>query len=148
MSDPRQQLGFLAPAPNALDAVGDRDVLLDLVDACMRAVVTASRPSEELVLWATPAFGYVRLDDAASTGSSLMPQKRNPDPFELVRGAAGALIGAHAGAVATVKGVALSYHRDLQQTKSRGRSRRRLTRWPRSTRSAARSRTCAFNAPR
>ncbi len=111
-------LGFLAPAPNALDAVGDRDVLLDLVEACMRAVLTASRPSEELVVWATPAFGYVRLDDAASTGSSLMPQKRNPDPFELVRGAAGALIGAHAGAVATVKGVALSYHRDLQQTKS------------------------------
>ena len=111
-------LGFDAPSENSLDAVGDRDVLLDFVEACMRAVLTASRPSEELVLWATPAFGYVRLDDAASTGSSLMPQKRNPDPFELIRAAAGALIGAHAGAAATVKGVALSYHRDLQTTKT------------------------------
>jgi argininosuccinate lyase len=106
------------PSENSLDAVGDRDTLLDFVDACMRAVLFASRPSEELVLWATPAFGYVRLDDAASTGSSLMPQKRNPDPFELVRTAAGSLIGTYAGAAATVKGVALSYHRDLQTTKS------------------------------
>ena len=112
------QLGFDAPSQNSLDAVGDRDLLLDFVDACMRAVLTASRPSEELVVWATPAFGYVRLDDAASTGSSLMPQKRNPDPFELIRGAAGSLIGASAGAAASVKGLALSYHRDLQQTKS------------------------------
>jgi argininosuccinate lyase len=111
-------LHFDAPSPNSLDAVGDRDVLLDFVDACMRAVLTASRPSEELVLWATPAFGYVQLDDAASTGSSLMPQKRNPDPFELIRGKAGALIGAYAGAAATVKGLALSYHRDLQETKA------------------------------
>ena len=86
-------LKFGEPSQNALDAVGDRDVVLDFVEACMRAVLFASRPSEELVLWATPAFGYVRLDDAASTGSSLMPQKRNPDPFELIRGAAGALIG-------------------------------------------------------
>ncbi|MBV8299670.1 MAG: argininosuccinate lyase [Candidatus Eremiobacteraeota bacterium] len=111
-------LAFEAPSENSLDAVGDRDVLLDFVEACMRAVLAASRPSEELVVWATPAFGYVRLDDAASTGSSLMPQKRNPDPFELIRAAAGALIGAYAGAAATVKGVALSYHRDLQTTKS------------------------------
>ena len=110
-------LKFAAPSENALDAVGDRDVLLDFLNACMRAVVFASRPSEELVLWATPAFGYVRLDDAASTGSSLMPQKRNPDPFELIRGNAGTLIGAYTGAVSTLKGVALSYHRDLQETK-------------------------------
>jgi argininosuccinate lyase len=111
-------LRFQEPSENALDAVGDRDVLLDFVNACMRAVLTASRPSEELVVWATPAFGYVQLDDAASTGSSLMPQKRNPDPFELIRGKAGALIGAYAGAAATVKGLALSYHRDLQETKA------------------------------
>ena len=111
-------LGFAAPSRNALDAVGDRDVVLDLLNAVMRATVSASRASEELVIWATPAFGYIRLDDAASTGSSLMPQKRNPDPFELVRGAGARSIGTYAGAVASINGMALSYHRDLQETKS------------------------------
>ncbi|MBV8748751.1 MAG: argininosuccinate lyase, partial [Candidatus Eremiobacteraeota bacterium] len=113
-----RELGFDAPSRNALDAVGDRDVALDLLHAAVRAAVTASRPSEELVIWATPAFGYVRLDDAASTGSSLMPQKRNPDPFELVRAAGARAIGAYAGALASANGVALSYHRDLQETKA------------------------------
>lgn len=113
-----RELGFAEPSRNALDTVGDRDVVLDLLNAVVRACVAASRASEELVIWATPAFGYVRLDDAASTGSSLMPQKRNPDPFELVRAAAARSIGTYAGALASVKGVALSYHRDLQETKS------------------------------
>jgi argininosuccinate lyase len=113
-----RELGFGAPSRNALDAVGDRDVALDLLHAAVRAVVAASRPSEELVIWATPAFGYVRLDDAASTGSSLMPQKRNPDPFELVRAAGARAIGVYAGALASANGVALSYHRDLQTTKA------------------------------
>lgn len=112
------ELGFGAPSRNALDAVGDRDVILDLLHAATRAAVAASRPSEELVIWATPAFGYVRLDDAASTGSSLMPQKRNPDPFELVRAAGARAVGAYAGALASTNGVALSYHRDLQETKA------------------------------
>jgi argininosuccinate lyase len=74
--------------------------------------------SEELVIWCTPAFGYVRLDDAAATGSSLMPQKRNPDPFELVRAHAAAANGALAAALGTTTGIALSYHRDLQETKA------------------------------
>jgi argininosuccinate lyase len=113
-----RELGFGAPSRNALDSVGDRDVALDLLHAAVRAAVAASRPSEELVIWATPAFGYVRLDDAASTGSSLMPQKRNPDPFELVRAAGARAIGVYAGALASTNGVALSYHRDLQQTKA------------------------------
>ena len=113
-----RELGFDEPSRNALDAVGDRDVVLDLLNAAARATVAASRASEELVIWATPAFGYVRLDDAASTGSSLMPQKRNPDPFELVRGHGARAIGAYAGALASLNGVALSYHRDLQETKS------------------------------
>ncbi|MGZ3499043.1 MAG: argininosuccinate lyase [Vulcanimicrobiaceae bacterium] len=112
-----QALGLGAPSRNALDAIGNRDTALDLAHAYVRAVLDASRVSEELVLWCTPAFGYVRLGDAASTGSSLMPQKRNPDPFELVRGTAANLTGAYAGALATTAGVALSYHRDLQQTK-------------------------------
>jgi argininosuccinate lyase len=113
-----RELGFAAPTRNALDAVGDRDIALDLLHAAMRAAVAASRPSEELVIWATPGFGYVRLDDAASTGSSLMPQKRNPDPFELVRAAGARAIGAYTGALASTNGIALSYHRDLQETKS------------------------------
>jgi argininosuccinate lyase len=112
------ELGFAAPSRNALDSIGDRDVALDLLHAAVRAVVAASRPSEELVIWSTPAFGYVRLDDAASTGSSLMPQKRNPDPFELVRAAGARAIGAYAGALASTNGIALSYHRDLQETKA------------------------------
>jgi argininosuccinate lyase len=113
-----RELGFRAPSRNALDTVGDRDLGIDLLEAATRALVAASRPSEEFVIWSTPAFGYARLDDAASTGSSLMPQKRNPDPFELIRAAAGRSIGTLAGALATLKGIALSYHRDLQDTKA------------------------------
>ena len=113
-----RELRFGAPSRNALDTVGDRDVSLDLLHAVARALVAASRISEELVLWCTPAFGYATLEDAASTGSSLMPQKRNPDPFELVRANASRVAGAYAGALASTTGVALSYHRDLQETKS------------------------------
>jgi argininosuccinate lyase len=113
-----RELGFAAPTRNALDTVGDRDVALDLLHAAVRAIVAASRPSEEFVIWATPAFRYIKLDDAASTGSSLMPQKRNPDPFELVRAAGARAIGIYAGALASTNGIALSYHRDLQETKA------------------------------
>jgi len=112
------ELDFDAPSRNALDAIGDRDLALDLLHAVARATLAASRVSEELVLWCTPAFGYASLDDAASTGSSLMPQKRNPDPFELVRAAASSATGAYAGALASLGGLALSYHRDLQETKA------------------------------
>lgn len=111
-------LGFRGLTTNAMDAIGTRDVVLDAAHALVRAVVHASRMCEELIVWCTPQFGYARLDDAASTGSSLMPQKRNPDPLELVRGAASVLLGGYAGAVGTMCGLALSYHRDLQQTKA------------------------------
>jgi argininosuccinate lyase len=113
-----RDLGFAQPSRNALDSIGDRDVALDLLHAAARATIAASRPSEEFVLWTTPAFGYARLGDAASTGSSLMPQKRNPDPFELIRAAAARVTGAYSGALATTTGIGLSYHRDLQETKS------------------------------
>ena len=113
-----RELGFAAPTRNALDAIGTRDLALDLLHAVARALGAASRASEELVLWCTPAFGYARLDDAASTGSSLMPQKRNPDPFELVRAHAAAANGALVAALGTTTGIALSYHRDLQETKA------------------------------
>ncbi len=113
-----RELGFAAATRNAIDAIGTRDLALDLLHAIARALGAASRASEELVLWCTPAFSYARLDDAASTGSSLMPQKRNPDPFELVRAHAAAANGALAAALGTTTGIALSYHRDLQETKA------------------------------
>jgi argininosuccinate lyase len=113
-----RELGFAHPSRNALDSVGDRDVAIDLLGAIARALVAASRPCEELIVWSAPAFGYAHLDDAASTGSSLMPQKRNPDPFELVRAAAARGAGTLAAALGTIKGVALSYHKDLQETKA------------------------------
>ncbi|MGD0475907.1 MAG: argininosuccinate lyase [Candidatus Velthaea sp.] len=113
-----RELGFARPSRNALDTIGDRDVALDLLHAAARAAIAASRPSEEFVIWSTPAFGYARLGDAAATGSSLMPQKRNPDPFELVRASAAHIAATYTGALATTTGIALSYHRDLQETKA------------------------------
>jgi argininosuccinate lyase len=112
-------LGFALPSRNALDSIGNRDIALDLAHAFVRTLVDASRIAEELIAWSAPAYGYVRLGDAASTGSSLMPQKRNPDPFELVRARAGTAVGAYAGALGTLCGLAPSYQRDLQETKSR-----------------------------
>lgn len=112
-------LGFTRPSRNALDAIGNRDVALDLAHAFVRALVDASRIAEELIAWSAPAYGYVRLGDAATTGSSLMPQKRNPDTFELVRAHAATAVGAYAGALGTLCGLAPSYQRDLQETKSR-----------------------------
>lgn len=111
-------LGFHGPSRNALDSIGNRDGALDLAHACVRTVIDASRIAEELVTWCTPAYGYVHLGDAASTGSSLMPQKRNPDSFELVRAHASTLVGQYAGALSTLCGLAPSYQRDLQQTKA------------------------------
>jgi argininosuccinate lyase len=113
-----EALGFAAPSRNALHAIQNRDAALDLAHACVRAAVDASRIAEELIAWAAPAYGYVRLGDAASTGSSLMPQKRNPDPLELVRAHAAKLVGLYSGALATLCGLAPSYQRDLQVTKS------------------------------
>ncbi|HVA36817.1 MAG TPA: argininosuccinate lyase [Candidatus Dormibacteraeota bacterium] len=111
-------LGFTTPSHNALDAIGNRDAALDVLHAATRALLTASRCSEELVIWMTQEFGFARLDDRASTGSSLMPQKKNPDVFELVRARGGTAIGILTGALATLKGVASSYQRDLQETKA------------------------------
>jgi len=112
-----KRLEFSQPSRNAMDAIGTRDVVLDVANACVRALADASRVSAEIVLWATPGFGYVRLGDASSTGSSLMPQKRNPDIFELVRGCASEVAGLYVGAVSSTIGLPLSYHRDLQETK-------------------------------
>lgn len=111
------ELGFRAPSRNAMDAIGTRDALLDVAHAISRALVDASRVASELVVWCAPAFAYARLGDASSTGSSLMPQKRNPDPYELVRAAAAESFGSYASAVDVLRGLPLSYHRDLQTCK-------------------------------
>ena len=102
---------------NSLDAVADRDFALDYLYACAVLFTHLSRIGEELVLWTTAEFGFARLPEAAATGSSMMPQKLNPDVAELVRGKAGTAIGRLTGLLAVVKGLPLSYDRDLQEDK-------------------------------
>ncbi len=111
------ELGFTSPAPNSIDAVADRDFVAEFLFAAAMTGVHLSRLGEEVVLWTTPAFGWVELDDAFATGSSIMPQKKNPDIAELARGKAGRLIGHLTGVLAMLKGLALAYDRDLQEDK-------------------------------
>ncbi len=110
-------LGFSARFENSLDAVSDRDFVAEAVFAAALAQVHLSRIGEEIVLWSSTEFGFVRLSDAYATGSSMMPQKKNPDVAELVRGKAGRVIGDLAGLLATLKGLPLAYNRDLQEDK-------------------------------
>jgi argininosuccinate lyase len=105
------------PMRNSLDAVADRDFALDYLYAATVLFTHLSRIGEELVLWTTAEFGFARLPETASTGSSMMPQKLNPDVAELARGKAGTAIGRLTGLLATVKGLPLSYDRDLQEDK-------------------------------
>jgi argininosuccinate lyase len=121
------------PAPpnamrNSIDAVGDRDFALDYLYAAAVLFTHLSRVGEEIVLWASSEFGFVRLPETAATGSSMMPQKLNPDVAELVRGKAGTAIGRLAGLLATIKGLPLAYDRDLQEDKTPVFSTRRETR--------------------
>ncbi len=109
-------LGFTELTRNSLDAVGDRDFALELVAACALVQLHLSRLGEELVLWATHEFGFATLDEAYSSGSSLMPQKRNPDLAELVRAKAGRVVGAWVTLATVVKGLPLAYNKDLQET--------------------------------
>jgi argininosuccinate lyase len=114
-------LGLPAPPDqlrNSLDAVADRDFALDYLYAAAVCFVHLSRIGEELVLWTTAEFGFARLAEATATGSSMMPQKLNPDVAELTRGKAGTAIGRLTGLLATVKGLPLAYNRDLQEDKS------------------------------
>ena len=105
------------PLRNSLDAVADRDFALDYLYACAVLFSHLSRVGEELCLWATSEWGFVRLPEEAATGSSMMPQKLNPDVAELGRGKAGAALGRLAGLLATLKGLPLAYNRDLQEDK-------------------------------
>ena len=108
-------LGFEGVTRNSIDASGDRDFLVETLAAVALAMVHLSRFAEELVWWSNPRFGFVRLSDAFSTGSSMLPNKRNPDPAELVRGRAARAIGHLTGALSLVKGLPVGYQRDLQE---------------------------------
>ncbi len=110
-----EELGFLGPTENSIDATASRDVVAEFMWVCAMIGVDVSRLSEEIVAWATVEFGFVSLDDAYATGSSIMPQKKNPDIAELARGKAGRLIGDLTGVLATLKGLPLAYNRDLQE---------------------------------
>ena len=110
-------LGFAARFENSLDAVSDRDFVVEALFALALLGVHLSRIGEEMILWSTAEFGYVGLDDAFSTGSSMLPQKKNPDIAELARGKAGRLIGHLTGLLTTLKGLPLAYNKDLQEDK-------------------------------
>jgi argininosuccinate lyase len=112
-----RRLGFARVSANSIDAVADRDVAAEFLAAAAIAAVHLSRLGEELVLWATEEFGFVELPDAFATGSSMMPQKKNPDVAELVRGKTGRVIGALVALLTTLKGLPLAYNRDLQEDK-------------------------------
>ena len=112
-----RDLGFAAVTGNSLDAVSDRDFALETVFACALLMVHLSRWSEELVLWATPMFGFVDLPDRFCTGSSIMPQKKNPDVPELVRGKTGRVVGDLTALLVLMKGQPLAYNRDNQEDK-------------------------------
>ena len=110
-------LGFDRPTGNSLDAVSDRDFALDYLQAAAQCALHLSRLAEELILWASQPFGFVRLPDALSTGSSIMPQKKNPDAAELVRGHAGRIVGCLTALMVTMKGLPLAYSKDMQDDK-------------------------------
>lgn len=110
-------LGFAAPIPNSLDAVSDRDFLLDLDYAASVSMIHLSRLAEEIILWSTSEFGFITLSDAFSTGSSIMPQKKNPDFAELIRGKSGRVVGDLVALLVTMKSLPLAYNKDLQEDK-------------------------------
>jgi argininosuccinate lyase len=110
-------LGFARPTANSLDSVSDRDFVLETLSAASICAMHLSRLAEEIVLWATPQFGFVKLSDKFTTGSSIMPQKRNPDAAELVRGKAGRVFGALQGLLTMMKGLPLTYSKDMQEDK-------------------------------
>ncbi len=110
-------LGFDRPTANSLDSVSDRDFALEALAAAAICATHLSRFAEEIVLWATPQFGFAQLSDRFSTGSSIMPQKRNPDAAELVRGKSGRVIGALTGLLVVMKGLPLAYSKDMQEDK-------------------------------
>jgi argininosuccinate lyase len=112
-----RELGFMSVSRNSLDAVSDRDFAIEFTGACSLAMVHLSRLAEDLILYCSTEFGFVELSDAVSTGSSLMPQKKNPDSLELIRGKAGRVFGHHMALLTTIKGLPLAYNKDMQEDK-------------------------------
>jgi len=112
-----EALGFERATANSLDSVSDRDFALDYLSAAAQCSLHLSRLAEELILWANPQFGFVKLSDQYSTGSSIMPQKRNPDAAELVRGHSGRIVGALTALMVTMKSLPLAYSKDMQDDK-------------------------------
>lgn len=112
-----EELGFEVVSRNSLDAVSDRDFAIEFVAACSLAMVHLSRMAEDLIMYCSTEFGFITLSDSVSTGSSLMPQKKNPDALELIRGKAGRVFGHHAALLATMKGLPLAYNKDMQEDK-------------------------------
>ncbi len=110
-------LGFDGPMRNSLDAVASRDFAAEFLFACAMCATHLSRFAEEIVIWTNPYFGFVKLSDAFTTGSSIMPQKRNPDAAELVRGKTGRIVGHLVGLLTVLKGLALTYFKDMQEDK-------------------------------
>ena len=112
-----RELGFDGPSRNSLDAVASRDTALELLSSLAILMIHLSRIAEELVLWSSSEFGFIEIDDALATGSSLMPQKKNPDVPELVRGRSGRVVGDLVSLLVTMKGLPLAYNRDMQEDK-------------------------------
>ncbi len=110
-------LGFAGPTLNSMDSVSDRDYCIELLSACATIMMHLSRFSEEIILWNSNEYGFIELDDAYSTGSSIMPQKKNPDIAELVRGKTGRVYGALTSLLTTMKGIPLAYNKDMQEDK-------------------------------
>ncbi len=113
-----RDLGFARVAANSVDVTSDRDSVAELLFVCALCMVHLSRWAEDRIIYSSPGFGYLELADTYSTGSSLMPQKKNPDSLELIRGRAGTLIGKLTGILAVMKGLPLAYNRDLQEDKA------------------------------
>ncbi|NKB53882.1 MAG: argininosuccinate lyase [Rhizobiaceae bacterium] len=112
-----QALGFREPTRNSLDSVSDRDFALEFLSAASICATHLTRMAEEIVIWSTPQFGFVQLSDRFSTGSSIMPQKKNPDAAELVRGKGGRITGSLIGLLTVMKGLPLTYSKDMQEDK-------------------------------
>ncbi len=110
-------LGFARPTANSLDSVSDRDFALEALSAASICAVHLSRLAEEIVIWVTPQFGFIKLSDAFTTGSSIMPQKRNPDAAELIRAKVGRILGALTQLTVVMKGLPLAYSKDMQEDK-------------------------------
>jgi len=112
------RLGFSRAAANSIDASGDRDFVATFLYACAMTMVHLSRLAEDVILWSSEEFGFFEIHDSVATGSSLMPQKKNPDPLELVRGKSGKIVGLLTGWLTSMKGLPLGYNKDLQEDKA------------------------------